>query len=537
MRRLKPIALYAALCSLSMFGCTPKEEAPKADEAKAAAVDKQDAAEASPRAPSEFPADTIGLVSIKQPKQVFDALQALVTSVDPAAGHALGMTLTELPGVDLTQPVHVLVLDPQQFDPPVAVIAKVTDTKALAPMLTSLNIGTEQIGDMTLLGADAVRGQVRQWVTEKLPSRPTPEHLTFYLNRTMVAAKYQTFKPLILMGLGSAGPSAQKMLTPMMEALESFGAQVEDVRLAVELSPTRADMVFSSAAKPESTFAKVIADQQDVKHALGILSQVQGAERAAFLAGGSYRINRSKPALVEMAAGMMANVGTMPLPEATRFMQLWADLLGGSEMVMIGEMQGYTFQGAYAFRIKDEAAAQTFIDEAIAPIYTRSWQIAGMMTFEGKGCEKRTESGLDLLVCKGLTTLDPALKVPAGTVPPEMSIAVAREGNMLYMSLNDTQGLFELRKKFSEPSAKPAVIAGVEYAKTRSESFYMRYDLVAFVGAALAQAGGKLPKGPQSFIDYSLGAKGGRMSLRIGAAASDIKAMVATLGALKSSGM
>lgn len=536
MKRVKFVMGVFAMSTLVASGCAKSsgrtESSPLGP--SAAPVDVQPAERTSAAPPEvlgEFPTETFALISVANPGRTLQSLQTFVQNVDAAAGAAMGMALTQLGGVDLSRPLDVLVLDPQKFSPPVVWVASVKDSNAIEPLLVSMGMTHEMVGERMLVGTPDVRAHVRSWVEHRLAGRATPEVLTVDFDESFIGTKYREYKPRMLESMKAAKPSAPAFMDLMVGLVDTIMEQVDDAQIAFEFEETRVDVRMSMVATPESTAAMLIADQESIEAPFSLLTRADATRSAMLAGGGSYRLDRSRAAVSEWATDLLGKVTTLPRPEAERIAAMWLELLGGP-MVMTGRMDGLQMKGVYAFQVEDGARAKVVIHELNSIIYGGSWAVPGVMAYDGKGCTTRKRSGLALLSCTGRIVLDPSLEVPKEAASQDLRVLTAVDGDVVYLSTGDEKGLFELRRKLSRSTSRPVDDPRVEMAAARGETFYARYDFAALIASALVSVGKPLAPGDPANVEYAIGARDGRFWFRFGVGAQDLRTLKARFGGI-----
>jgi len=500
--------------------------APKPAPEPAAPVAEEPPPPLPPPPIGEFPAHTIAWLRVAEPSKALERLRVFVDAVDPEAGKVVAAWGTAIPGVDLTQPIDVLVFNAQQFSPPIAVVATVTDAAAIDSMLTPMSLSRETIGARTLVGSESVRANVRPWVSRPAPAPAgAADDLRLEIDEDTLRAMYPDYKQLLMTATSGADASKAAFLPFVFTMLEDFAGQVDDVDMSVKFEGTSANLVLAASAVSDSVLAKFIADQQGIEAPFSLLRRAQGPSASALVGGGRYRWDTSKAGITQWSAKVLNAFVAIPQAEAERIVGLWIELLGGP-IVMLADMDGMLFRGAYAFEFQDETRAKAIVDEVSHALYSKTWTVPGLTTFEGKGCKPRKRSGLELLACKGRSTIDPSIQIPGHPSVQEFDTVTLVDGGMVYMSIGDEKRLFELRRQLSSAESTPAPeIPGLEQAESHGETFYVRYDLAKIMASALAQQGKRAPKHEPANLQYTTGAKDERAWLRMSVGAQDIQAL------------
>lgn len=531
MRRFGHIGLCAALLTPA---CASKKEDEAKETKEAAQPEATETAAAKATASSELPDDALMLVTVPRPAEQLETLKQLAEKVSPGSGAALSSVDAFLKSVDLSKPIHVLVMDPQSFSTPWVVAGTVTDADALANALPTDSIETKKVGEFTVLGEAKTLEGVESWVASKLGQRPSPEPITMVFDPVMLGEKWRAFKPLILMGAQSDDSSATALLQPMLDMLGDFGAQVASFQIDLELKPDRFDMVFVLGAEPGSTLAKHVSEQRGDQAAMELLKKIWRPEdqwSATMSFGGA----ETRRAVADSVLPVLVAATSLDEAKAKSVLDTWVDI-GGGHWAMFGRFEGPgTMKGGYLWELEDEAHAKRYIEEAMVPLFGSNWEMTDIAKFEGRGCKKDASvvEGSEVWVCEATTTFtnpNPQLN-PA---PQDMTLQMLVDGTRLLMAINEPAALTELKTRLDatevpEPSGPFAI------ALERDEFGFMQADMTQGFRQTpvFAQA---LGDAESSYLEYGFGTRGDALTARMGMAAEDLAVFAGVMQTIAKSG-
>ena len=521
MTRLAPLLVC---CSLAM-GCTSAGK--KADEKDVEAVDAPKVEEtqepaATPGVVSSIglPASTYAIVTVPDPSKRLEEIRALAGAIAPSGPDSMGALAKPLEAFDVAHPIHLLVLDPQSYDSPVAVIGRVTDAEALMSLLPP---GTEvrTSGELTILATPDTAKNIDPWVAESLPKRATPSVITADVDTEFSRKQYAMFRPLLMMGMKQDAPGAEAGLK-MFELMESAGAQVGGLQVRIELGADRFDLVFVLEGKPDTTFQALARAQSAVRLPADLARKV-ATEDAHMI--GAANLTLESRRVMEQMVNVLISSSSGVLPEHfAKFMKRWNEA-SGDKMAFSGTMTALTQMSVgYYIEVGDEAKAKAFLDEDWRDYFSQSFESMGISKFEGKGCTTDSAllgDGVDVIKCEGHTSF---VEQPNGVKLPDQdtNIAGAVVDGFMLMAMGDPERIVTLQQGLrAEPTLELPWLAD---AQRRNEwgAFYM--DL-----GRVAQATGA-PGAPGAAMEFATGSEGDAITMRIGLPAQALAAFASMGG-------
>lgn len=513
MARLASLLVCCSLASACTSAEKPTEtavEAPKSEET-------QEPEPASATASSiGLPASSYALITVPDPAKRLAELRALASILLPSDPATMDALAKQFEVFDAAHPIYVLVLDPQTYDSPVALVGRISDPDGLLPMLPP-GTETRTSGKYTILATPDTAKTVDPWVADSLPNRPSPEVITAELDTAFMRQRYTMLRPLLMMSMEQDGPGGALGLR-MFELMESAGEQIGGVQVRLELGTDRFDLVLLLEGKPDTTFRALARAQASARVPGELVRKI--AFEDAHVVGAADLTQQTRTAMETMIKEVFSGPNDLFPEHFAGLLQRWNGVTG-DEVAFAGEIQGIGRMSAdYYIQVDDADKAQAFLENGWSEYFSKSFESMGMSKFEGMGCTTDSEllgDGIDVVSCKGHTTF---LEQPGGIKLPDQdteTMGAVVDGFML-MSLGGRDRFEALNERLhAEPSSDVPWLAEVE---RRQEWGVMHIDT-----AKIAESLGA-PGTPGTTSDFALGSEGDTISIRLGIPPEGVRAMM-----------
>jgi hypothetical protein len=348
-RSAKGVALVvvATVLGCGGTGAEPATPAPKpapaAEPAEAAPVEV--AAEPGPPAwmivdgPRPRPPEVVGLVVIGEPRSFHEGLRLLALSVAPLlAPPSLESTFEELAefapaGVDLDQPVRLVLLDPEHFDAPEVVVVHYTDLEALGQaamtksdrrVVAGIDAGVAVVGDPEAV-AHVYGYAVTTLLAEPVPSQLRATLFVHQLVRLHRGAIDGFFAEVQAEAAAEDGPDVAAGLW-MIDLMRRWLGDIDAIELDLVATPKDLSVALAVRPRPGGAMAAFVSAQPPATFA----SVPRLDATAAMFAG---RLEASSPEMRAFYEQMMRSmVAPDAVQELMRDYDEWATI-GYSEMV------------------------------------------------------------------------------------------------------------------------------------------------------------------------------------------------------------
>lgn len=515
MARLASLLVCCSLASACTSAEKPTEEAveaPKIEETQEPESEPPSAIVSS----IGLPASSYALITVPDPAKRLAELRVLANILIPSDPVTMDVLAKQVEVFDAAHPIYVLVLDPQTYDSPVALVGRISDADGLLPMFPS---GTEKrtSGKYTILATPDTAKSVDPWVAESLQNRASPAVITAEFDTAFMRQRYAMLRPLLMMGMEQDGPGGALGLR-MFELLESTGEQVGGLQVRLELGSDRFDLVLLLEGKPDTTFRALARAQASARVPADLVRKI--ASEDAHAVGAANLTEQSRAAMETMMNEVFAGPNDLFPEHFAGLLKRWNEVTG-DEMAFSGRLQGIARMSVgYYIEVDDAEKAQAFLENDWSEYFSKSFESLGFSKFEGLGCTTDSAllgDGVDVLRCKGHTTF---LEQPGGIKLPDQdteTMGAVVDGFML-MSLGDPDQFVALNERLhAEPTSELPWLAEVE---RRQEWGVMHLDT-----AKVAQSLGA-PGTPGTTTDFALGSEGNTISVRLGIPAEAVRAMM-----------
>ena len=351
MRGIRSLVFVALVLSVGCGGkAAPAPAAPSAQVAPPAEpppaapiVVELDALPTIPSAPQGAPASLLATATVGDVQAWIGDLATYANAVRPGTGALVNPAMLvqqlagwgiDLRGVDLTRPIRVFALDPQE--PPCSLVfaVAVADEAALREAATAFGRSIVVHDTWAAIGTpDALRAAAPYALTTAV-STAVPRELTVTVN---MAATIARFRPLIDAWMdalmSNARPSMDPSMQDMMRKYVDGLAQFERIELSVIADRDRATLTTTLVPGADGLVARFVAQQRPAGFAL--LERV-GAAPVVF--GGRIDHTETLAAvfdswLKQTTATYGANVATVA---ATLFSQ-WGTMMSGEHAMAVSK--------------------------------------------------------------------------------------------------------------------------------------------------------------------------------------------------------
>jgi hypothetical protein len=263
------------------------------------------------RAPTQ-PADLIAVVSAAAPAAAMTRFGAFVDAIMPGMGKSLdGRALTAvlaravgaqaLDGLDLAQPVHLLVLDPKTHAKPVVVLGTAGDSEKLRRGVGELQVAREE--GRVLVGASAEVAAVQPWAFAVLARQPAPAGPTMTIFAAAALARYKDdiAQARKLMGaLPGMTPGMATVLKLEIDALLALGAQTDRFCVTLDAAGDTATFDLGLVARPDTGLVRFIKAQHPLTGEA--LDRLPGGGDATMVMAGRTDMSELGDAIFELLA-------------------------------------------------------------------------------------------------------------------------------------------------------------------------------------------------------------------------------------------
>ena len=242
-----------------------------------------------------------------------------------------------LTGVDLTRPIHVLILDPKRFPQPnVLVVETKSVPKLKEELLASPAVATRTRKNVVVLGEEAALALVADYAFT-LTMRDPGVRATAYVERIWAAFGEQAkaMAPMLVAAMGSSNPALKpaKLVDGLVTAVDQAALLVIDVRAGAG----GVDLSFALSAKPRTPIASFISAQHPSDFAL--LSKLAAQDPVALIGGGDLDMSSVK---TMWSTSFLGGSELTPAEQADRdalFTTLTGQMAFGGVLVPVDEMK------------------------------------------------------------------------------------------------------------------------------------------------------------------------------------------------------
>lgn len=472
-------------------------------------------------------------------RQFADAVQPGMSAAINERQLLASLGVGSLDGAAGDAPVHILVVDPNQHERPMAVVVAVTDAGKLKAAADAAGVAIRAKGGVAVVGSEPVVALVADWALSELPRAKAPTAPTATAFSAALLANYRTqiegfgdsMKQTMAATAGgnaTAGEIMAAYARGIVWALENS----EHVTLSLDAGSTAASLSFGVAARKGSSLAAFFAAQTPSDFAL--LGRLPPGAAPVVMAGSWHLGPLRAEVLAFMEKILVGLYGAPASAEMTALLNAWADAATG-ELAVTMEMAPGRVRMTQLVAVEGAAALHTatgafFARYAQKPLETTSMGIK--TTFTGKA---------NAVTVDGVSFHRYTSAVDTTAMPPEQAQAATMFGKEqvgLIGAWDDVVGvtmggdqaapkalLDASRGKGARLVLPPRVAADLADARVRKESFYYYMDLGAMVAAAV-------PAMSQVFsgsfgVALTFGGSDGHGHMRLAVSAADVKNAVA----------
>jgi len=453
-----------------------------------------------------------------------DGVRAFVNAIQPGAGVMLdeARLLRPLDGMDLTKPMHVLIVD-RGDERGIVVLAKIGDSKVVDSVQSKVTI--ERRNGWAVIGKQPFLRDVASYALSTLATAPAPAVPTAIVYLPRVLALHP--KELELAREQFAGGTAGEMSELMKryyDGLLSVARDTEELRVTLAASAEQIGLDFAFVPKPKSRLATFIAAQ----HAsdFGLLSKLPDGTASMFIAG--------RIALGPYHDAFVAAMGTLyriPSGDLTKELETIMNASTG-EIAMAVQMSTQGLAMTQLVALADPAAASAALgrvhDKIGAGMKLDLGQASAMFKavtppLEHDGVTlRRLDVAYDVQSAPAEQRQALSAMMPPGGVQHE---AIGTFDKLLVFAMGADTGaaartIDAARGKGSHFSPTPQVSTLLDTARKAGDSVAMIFDLSTIVGFLRGTEGTPTP------LLFSLGGAGGKFHLRMVATATSIRALV-----------
>ena len=284
----------------------------------------------------DAPADVIVTVSLGHPAAFATRLGRYVDQVAPGTGAQLngraladGMAkmigATSLDGLDLDQPVRLIVFNPKTHgEHPIILLGSFPDADKLRRGVGSLKVERSQDGH-TLVGADAEVAAARAWAFGPLAAAQAPDAPTaeIWMDRVLAAFRTDLEGAVKNMGALGMGGTVQAVLAGEIKILVAASEQSERMTMSFDTTGDEASFDLALVPRAGTPLGRFIAAQKPFDPKL--IAALPGADTGAMVMVGHAEVGELGEPMYQLIGPFLAEVAARPFDDA--FHKVWIDWL------------------------------------------------------------------------------------------------------------------------------------------------------------------------------------------------------------------
>jgi hypothetical protein len=436
-------------------------------------------------------------------------------------------------------PVHILVVDPNQHERPMAVVVAVTDAGKLKAAADAAGATIRSKGGIAVVGPEPVVALVADWALTELPGAEAPTAPTATAFSAALLANYRTqiegfgdSMKQAMAATAGGNATAGEIMVAYARGIVWTLENSERIELGLEAGATAASLTFGVAARKGSPLAGLIAAQTPSDFAL--LGRLPAGAAPLVMAGSWHLGPLRADFLAFMEKILVGFYGAPASAEMTTLLTTFADAATGEiaatfdmapgrvRMTQLVAVEGaaplHAATGAFLARY-----AQQPLEATSMGIKTKFTGKANAVTVDGVSFHRYT-SAVDT------TGLPPEQAQAATLFGKEHTGLVGTWDDVVGVTMGGDQAAAKAlvdasRGKGTRLALPPRVVADLADARARKESFYYYMDLGALVTAAV-------PAAAQVFsgsfgLTVAFGSRDDRAHMRLAVSAADVKNAVA----------
>tara|TARA_R110002096_G_scaffold434832_1_gene658076 strand:+ start:63360 stop:64955 length:1596 start_codon:yes stop_codon:yes gene_type:complete len=452
------------------------------------------------------------------------ASAAIVPSVSMLLAKTMGMDLS---GADLGAPIALLVVNPQTYSKPIAMLVSAADKAKLESAAKAAGLAVASKKDLVLIGEASVVEAVRDVAFQTLSQTSQELVVRIFPGSVLAGFKddlheaFQTMTTLMTKTSGQAsGVSA--MLLAYEEMIVAIGDQTDVIEMRVAASDGASDFLFRMQPKAGTTMAALAQAQIPSKHAL--LGKLPQNTSGSILFSGDMRAGKARQPMIDFSMKVMSVMMPAKGNEVlTKALTTWFESFDGQMAVNMNMDMGNTqvpkFEATYLMGATDAAVMRKGWREMMVHMSSENGGTTEMMgmKFDIEFEEKVLEvDGVEVdryqtkLNTDGMSKEDQALSIAPGV---EQKMHMATFDDLAVMSLSDnseaavSSAIAAARGK--APGYKPegATAKALARSKSLNESLIFTLDI-----GRLAPTGVAIPFGT---IAMGFGQDKGALTMRI----------------------
>ena len=478
------------------------------------------ACERGPAKPDPRPPNLIVDVA-RSSSTSLDGLRAFVDAIQPGAGAMLdeAKLLRPLDGIDLTKPMHLLVVD-RGDERGVVVLAKIGDQKVLDTVQSPASI--EKRNGWALIGKQPFLRDVTSYafstlVTAPAPAKPTA---TVYLPRVLALHAKEVDKGREQFGAGMTGSMAV-LMQGYFDALLSIARDTDEVRATLDASGAQGAIDLAFAPRPGSRLAAFIAAQKPGDFSL--LAKLPDESAAMVIAGhlvlGPYHDGfvAAMAAIYQIPATSIAKELEAIMNAANGDIAMTVRLGGGMAMTQLIGMRDVAAANTALDRIHDKLGAGMKLDMGTTSATLKA--IDPAVDHDGVKL-RRFDVVYDVSSAPPAQQQVAAVMVPPGSV---MHDAIGAFDHWLVFAMgadSGTQVIDSVRGKGAHYTPSPEVTTLLDAARKAGDSIAMILDPSSLLAMMRGSAAAPAP------MLMSIGGGGGQLHLRIVMTTSSVRALI-----------
>lgn len=485
------------------------------------------------RAEAAPPDGVVVTVSSASLTQALDGLRAFADAVRPGAGAGIPANAMlfavlggqigagALDGLDLSQPVHLVVIDGPS--PVLVLVARVADSKRLAQSRGGAAL--DEKDGWAVLGAESGVKAVAGWARSTLVPRRVSAQLTAtaYVDRLKAnhAAEIARFKQQM-----SASFSKMEVLEMYGEGLASVVDDVNQATVSLAADGERFEVDIGVMARAGSRLAAFAAAQQPSDFAL--FQKLPASTSDSILFGGRLSMGPYREGLVALGNKMMGVDGTSYAEWMSKI-----TALATGDVAATGSVADGAMTMVQLFSVTDGVELDRLLREQLATMAKglvvdsmgMKMTMTGVpeITRHGGVAVRGTRTTIDLATVPEMnramieSMYGDGLMNRAAVVDKRAVVTIGGEQERIVAAIDALQG------KARGYTPGPEVTGLLEESRRRRESLLMAVDLAAFRSMMQPGAPAHAPSGR---MVIGLGVSGAAIHMRVGMSAKAVSGIV-----------